>query len=461
MKSFSIEDIAGAVGARVIEPVGGSTGVFCRRVSTDTRNISPGDLFMALAGERFDAHEFIGLAVEKGAAAVVVSRPPAGDLPVPALVVDDTLAALQQLAAHNRRQFNLPVVAVTGSNGKTTTKDLIAAVLDRRYKTLKTTGNLNNHIGLPLTLLKLDETYGAAVLEMGMRGLGEIDLLAGLAQPTVAVITNIGETHLERLGSIENIAAAKAEVLNHLNAQGIAVLNGDDPWVRQVAGRFEGRALFYGLGAENDIRAADYITVDGQNSVFTVHFQDRQAEVRLPVPGRHNVLNALAAVGVGLVTGLSLAQTAAGLAEAELTAMRLEVLAAGSYKIINDAYNANPASTKAALEVLSGQGAGSRKVAVLGSMFELGARAEPGHREVGAVAVDTGVELLVTVGDLAEYIAREALAKGMAPGQVFSCADSGGALEVLRAGLRDGDVILVKGSRGMKMEEIVRGLLPV
>lgn len=471
MKNFSIEEIAGAIGARIIEPTGqvaagmGTTetgsGLYCCQVSTDTRTVAPGDLFIALVGERFDAHAFVPLAVEKGAAAVVVSRLPTVSLTVPALLVEDTLTALQRLAAYNRRQFNLPVVAVTGSNGKTTTKDLIASVLNRRCKTLKTTGNLNNHIGLPLTLLKLDETYGAAVLEMGMRGLGEIDLLAGIAQPTVAVITNIGETHLERLGSIENIAAAKSEVLNHLDPQGTAVLNGDDPLVRKVAGKFNGQVLFYGIDAENDIQAEDIKTVDGQTSVFTVHYQDRQAEVKLPVPGRHNVLNALAAVGVGLVTGISLEHTAAGLAEAELTAMRLEVLETGTYKIINDAYNANPASTKAALAVLAEQSGDRRKVAVLGSMFELGERAEPGHREVGAAVFETGVELLVTVGDLAEYIARGALDKGMAQDKVFHCLDSNQAGEVLSSCLKAEDVILVKGSRGMKMEEIVRGLLQV
>lgn len=468
MKNLSIEEIAGAVGARIIEadtPTAGDaglarqeSGIFCGQVSTDTRAVAKGDLFIALVGERFDAHDFIPQAIEKGAAAVIVSRPPASALAVPVLLVGDTLAALQRLAAYNRRQFNLPVVAVTGSNGKTTTKDLIASVLGRRYKILKTTGNFNNHIGLPLTLLKLDETYEAAVLEMGMRGLGEIDLLAGIAQPTVAVITNIGETHLERLGSVENIAAAKSEVLDHIDQQGTAVLNGDDSWVRKVAGKVRGRVLFYGVETENDIRAAD-IKTDGMASVFTVHYQDRQAVVELPVPGQHNVLNALAAVGVGLVTGLSLEEAAAGLKQAELTAMRLEVLETGSYKIINDAYNANPASAKAALSVLSDQAGSRRRVAVLGSMFELGERAQAGHCEVGAAAFESGIEMLVTVGDLGEYIAQGALAKGMAPDLVFHCKDNALALELLDTRLKSGDVILVKGSRGMKMEEIVRGLM--
>lgn len=468
MKNLSIKEIAGAIGARIIEAEGPKaagagldrpgTGIFCSRVSTDTRTVSPGDLFIALVGERFDAHDFIPQAIDKGAAAVVASRPPAGALVVPVLLVDDTLAALQRLAAYNRRQFTLPVVAVTGSNGKTTTKDLIASVLGSRYKTLKTTGNFNNHIGLPLTLLKLDGTYGAAVLEMGMRGLGEIDLLAGIAQPNVAVITNIGETHLERLGSIENIATAKSEVLNHLDPEGTAVLNGDDPWVRKVAGKFKGRVLFYGTGAENDIRVAD-IKTDGQSSVFTVHYQDRLASVMLPVPGRHNVQNALAAVGVGLVTGLSMDGITAGLAQPELTAMRLEVLEKGPYKIINDAYNANTASVKAALQVLADQAGNRRRVAVLGSMFELGERAQAGHREVGEAAFESGIELLVTVGDLAEYIAKGALAKGMAPEKVFHCRDNEQAMAALKSRITAGDVILVKGSRGMKMEEIVRSLL--
>ena len=456
MKKMNLEEIAGAVDARII---GGQTDLYCGRVSTDTRQIASGDLFIALVGERFDAHDFLPQAVEKGAAAVVAGQLPAEEISVPLLLVEDTLYALQQLAAYNRRQFTLPVVAVTGSNGKTTTKDLIAAVLSRRYKTLRTMGNFNNHIGMPLTLLELDDTYGAAVLEMGMRGLGEIELLASVARPTIAVITNIGETHLERLGSVENIAAAKSEVLQRLHPEGTAILNGDDPWVRKVSGKFKGRILFYGTGADNDIRATDIRGIDGQATTFTVHCLDRQAEIRLPVPGRHNVLNALAAVGVGLVTGLSLEQTAAGLAGAELTGMRLEILETGTYKIINDTYNANPASAKAALDVLADQAGGRRMVAVLGSMFELGERAEPGHREVGAAAAQKGIGLLITVGDLAGYIAKGALEQGLTAEKVIHCEDTAAARAALQERLRDSDVILIKGSRGMKMEEIVQGMV--
>ncbi len=461
MKNLSIGEIARAIAARVI---GAGPDVYCRQVSTDTRQIAPGDLFVALVGERFDAHDFLPQAVANGAAALVACRVPGSDpaagsdLGVPVLLVDDTLTALQQLGAYNRQQFSLPVVAVTGSNGKTTTKDLIASVLATRYKTLKTAGNLNNHIGLPLTLLTLDETYGAAVLEMGMRGLGEIDLLASLARPNVAVITNIGEAHLERLGSIENIAQAKSEILNHLDPHGCAVLNGDDPRVRAVAGKYKGRKLFYGLAEGNDIKAGGITSVEGKATAFTVQYQDMQAIIRLPIPGRHNVLNALAAVGVGLVTGLSMVEIAGGLAAPELTAMRLEILQTGKYKVINDAYNANPAAVKAALAVLAEQAGSCRRVAVLGNMFELGVRAESGHREIGAAAFADGVELLVTVGDLAEYIAEEAIVKGMSTAQVFRCKDNSQAIDVLHSSLKAGDVVLVKGSRGMRMEEIVRDI---
>lgn len=456
MKIMKVREIVKALNAKLIQ---GNEGIECSRVSTDTRSLNPGDLFFALVGENFDAHNFLDKAVTAGAGALVLSRAVPGlnsDLPV--ILVEDTLKALQQLAGYNRRLFNIPVVGITGSNGKTTTKDMVAVVLEQNGRTLKTKANFNNEIGMPMTLLELDETYDAAVVEMGMRGLGEIDLLAGLAQPSAAIITNIGETHLERLGSIENIAKAKSEILAHLDPEGFALLNGDNEWVRKVGAAYRGKKLFYGLLPENDYQAEN-IEMSSKGVTFTVNSGKIKEEVFIPVLGRHNVINAVAAVAIGLEFGLTIEQIKKGLAQISLTGMRLEVVETPRCKIINDAYNANPASTKEALQVLKEiAGTQARKIAVLGNMFELGEREEAGHFEVGEAAASIGVSELFAVGDLALQIAKGAEFGGMPLAQIHPCKNNIECIEILKQITQPGDVILVKGSRGMKMEEIVKAL---
>jgi len=457
VKSFTAAEIAEAVSGKLVQ---GDPAAVLDNVSTDTRQINEGDLFIALIGERFDAHDFIDQAISGKAGGLMVSRPVgAGMWKGPVILVKDTLEALQSLARHNRRQFGGLIVGVTGSNGKTTTKDMIASVLEQRYKTLKTAGNLNNQIGLPLTLLKLDETYGAAVFEMGMRGLGEIDLLAGIALPTGAVITNIGETHLERLGSVANIARAKGEILDHITPDGFAVLNGDDSLVRQQAARCRGRVIFYGTAGDAAILAENIKPVNGKHMSFTVKTPAGDLEVDLPVPGRHNVLNALAAVGVGLEAGLSPEEIKKGLESVQLTSMRLEIMETKTATIINDTYNANPASAKAALQILADLGPGLRRIAILGDMYELGQRTVEGHREVGAEAAAKGVDVLITVGKLGCEIALGASLADEPPAEIISFNTNAEAMSYLKKIVRPGDVILVKGSRGMKMEEIVNDLL--
>lgn len=455
MKRMSIDEVASALGARLLK---GQTNIEVDRVSTDTRTLRPGDLFVALAGENFDAHNFLDKAVSAGAAALILHREVSGlDPSIPVLLVGDTLESLQQLAAYNRRQFDIPVIGVTGSNGKTTTKDMIAAVLEGSFKTLKTKGNFNNHIGLPLTLLELDHTYRAVVVEMGMRGLGEIDLLASLARPTIGVITNIGETHLERLGTIDNIARAKGEILGHVEQGGLALLNGDNDWVRKAALNFNGQKVFYGFDEKNDVRAMDIATL-GNETGFTFIGSGLKEHVIIPVLGRHNVINALAAIAIGLELKIPFERIKEGLANLQLTGMRLEVIDTPQFKIINDAYNANPASMKEALAVLGQLAQDSPSIAVLGNMFELGEREAAGHWEVGEAAASVGISSLITVGDLARNIGDGARSRGMSAEQIYHCNNNLECVEVIGQIAQKGDVILVKGSRGMKMEEIVKAL---
>lgn len=454
MKPIPISEIAKATGGRIIQ---GDSRVMVSSVSTDTRKIKRGDLFFALSGERYDAHNFLAQATLAGAGALVVSRPldiPSG---IPVLMVDDTLVALQALAASNRERCGVTVVGITGSTGKTTTKDMVARVLNVRLRTLKTMGNFNNEIGLPLTLLDLDDTFDAAVVEMAMRGPGEIDTLCRIARPKGAVITNIGETHLELLGTVSNIAAAKGEILEHIPPDGFALLNAESPFIRREAGRCRGKVIFYGIEQSAEIMAEN-IRPEGGGSRFNVVVDGESHRFALPVPGRHNVMNALAAIGVGREMGLNTEEIAEGLAAVTLTGMRLEIIEADGLKIINDAYNASPASTKAALQVLIELAGGRRTVAVLGNMLELGPWSAEGHREVGETAAELGLDYLVAVGDLAAGIAEGAAGAGLSGDRVLRCTDNIEAAKTLDGLLLYGDVVLVKGSRGMKMEQIVRHL---
>lgn len=456
MFKLTFGEIAAAVNA--VNTEGDPGTVFCS-VSTDTRKIVPGSIFIALKGERFDGHDFIDQAVSGGAGGVMVSRPVSVPKEVAVLQVADTLMGLQKLANYNRSKFKGPLIAVTGSNGKTTTKDFIAAVLSRRFRVLKTTSNLNNEIGLPLTILNLDESYDAVVLEMGMRGLGEIDLLARIAAPTAGVITNIGESHLERLGSVENIAKAKTELLPHLPSKGYAILNGDDPWLRKYAHLSRCKVIFYGMGENAELSVRQPVVYTEKGIRFAAEYKGKKTEYDLPVPGIHNVYNAMAAIAVGLQEGLSSEKCAEGLKSAELTGMRLEVIEHGSFKIINDAYNASPLSTKASLGILAEMPGNGRNIAVLGEMYELGDRTEIGHREVGERVASLGLDILIGVGPLAKDICLGAQKSGMEPTRVFYCANNEEALETLKGLLKPGDRILVKGSRGMKMEEVVQGII--
>ncbi|WP_157872968.1 UDP-N-acetylmuramoyl-tripeptide--D-alanyl-D-alanine ligase [Desulfoscipio gibsoniae] len=457
---MTVGEVYRAIGGRLLQ---GDENMTVSRVCTDTRQIAPGDLFFALRGENFDAHDFVDQAIAGGAGALVVSRDVDVQPRVPLIRVGDTLAGLQALAAYHRRQFAVPVVGITGSSGKTTIKDMVASVLQTRWSVLKTRGNFNNEIGLPLTLLEFSPDHGAAVVEMAMRGPGEINALCQIARPTCAVITNIGTAHLERLGSLENIARAKGELLEHISADGFALLPGDSHLAREQARRCHGQVLFFGLEPGMDIYARE-VRREGSGNRFTAVMGDTLHEIYLPLPGKHNVQNALAAFGVGIMLGLTPEQAAAGLSLVTLSGMRLDIVDATingkTITIVNDVYNANPDSACAALQSLEEIAAGTRRsVAVLGDMLELGSGAVEGHRRVGAAAVRHHVAQLVTVGKLSLETAHGAQMEGGVPDGIMCCQNKDEALDMLWDVLKPGDVVLVKGSRSMRMEEIIKGLL--
>lgn len=428
--------------------------------SIDSRSLRKGDFFIPLRGEKEDGHIHVPGAIMAGAAGSFYARRPLPELPPRALIigVPDVQAALQQAAAFHRRRFKLQVIGVTGSSGKTTTKDFIGAVLSSGMKVLKTEGNLNNEIGLPLTLLRLEEDCRAAVLEMGMSAPGEIAELARWAAPTMGVITNIGRAHLEMLGSVEAIAAAKEELLQAMGSQGTAVLNADDPYLREMAARYQGKVFTYGFN-NGRIRAGS-LSMHGEGSIFRVRFPGgEEGNFSLPFPGRHLVSNALAALTVGYLLGLTLAQMQQALGKSMITAGRMQLLTnRAGLKIIDDSYNANPESVKAALKVL-GELAGANSIALLGDMLELGPAAPELHRDMGRFAAHSGIGALVTMGELGSLIAEGAAAAGFPARACRSHLEALEAVNHLLPSRVAGWHVLVKGSRGMRMERIVHELM--
>lgn len=452
MVVFTVEEICLATGGSVYKL--GSEDKFTG-ICTDTRKVDPHDLFISLVGEKFDGHDFIEQAMAKGASGIITSRL---DIVIPpnmtVILVNDTLQALQKLAWFHRKRFNIPIVAITGSNGKTTTKDMVAAVLGSKLNVLKTAGNFNNEIGLPLTLLQLTADHEVAVVEMGMRGKGQIKELANIALPTIAVITNVSETHIELLGSIENIAAAKAELLEDIPERGLTILNADDQYVQAMAKQVASRVTLFGL-EQGNLRAEN-IQTDVQGMNFQCCVNQERILLSIPTVGKHNVYNALAAIAVGLEMGLNFDEIRFGLSQFNASPMRLHIQQMGDYVVINDAYNASPMSMLAAIDTLV-QVATKRRVVVLGDMLELGDIGVEAHRQIGEKLTKCNVEVVVTVGELARHIAKEASEGGIK--QVISCTNHEEAEQALQDMLTPGDTILIKGSRGMKMENMVKMFL--
>lgn len=450
MASFTSKEIIEATGAQAFRA---DADTVFQEVDTDTRTIHEGALFVAFKGTSFNGHDFVRQALEKGAAGVLISevRPEYQQLQAPIFLVEDTLKAYQALARFHRRRFAIPVVAVTGSVGKTTTRDMIATVLSQKYKVLQTEKNFNNEIGLPKTLLQLTPSHQACVVEMGMRGLGQIAQLAAIAEPTIGVVTNVGKSHIELLGSQENIAKAKSELVAALPETGIAVLNGDDSFVRKMGAVCKGQSYYYGTTAACQVQAED-IVCNEKGVQFTAHVFGETFPAMLPVIGRHNVYNGLAAAAVAKLTGLEIKEIQQGLASYHGMPMRQELRHLGEYTFINDTYNANPASMSEALKTLVLLTKG-RKIAVLGGMGELGSWAKKEHEAIGRQVAEQGIDILITMGDLAEDIASSAKAAGMQ--QVYVTHSHGEAADTLQHVLQPGDTVLLKGSRSFAMEKIL------
>ncbi len=426
--------------------------------AVDSRLVEPGQLFVALPGERVDGHTFLTEAAAAGAAAVLVTRPPAdpgalGDITVVRVV--DALAALGAIAAGWRRRFDPLVIGVTGSIAKTSTKEAIAAVLSIRFRTLKNIGNQNNEVGLPLTLLRLGPEHEAVVLEMGMYVGGEIAELAAMARPQIGVVTAVQAVHLSRIGSLERIAAAKGELLEALPRTGMAILNADDPIVRQMADRTVAPSMTYGFAPDANVGADDVRSVGIAGMTFVLRVGAERRPVSIPGLGRLSVHNALAGAAVGLAAGLTLDEIERGLAAGWSAPHRVAPIRLGGVTLIDDTYNASPGSMLAALDLLGDLP--GRRVAVLGEMLELGAGHDQGHASVGTAAAGVA-DLLIVVGAGAGGIAVAARAAGMDPARVHTTRDATEALDVLRPRLRDGDVVLAKASRGIGLDVLVEAL---
>lgn len=458
MEALTVKEVVVATKGTL---VAGDPGREVASFSTDTRTLKPGDLFIALKGKSFDGHAFLPQALAKGAVGCVVSAPPGIPLP-PAFVVirvEETQWALGQIAQCWRRRYPARVVVITGSNGKTTTKEMTGSVLRQGYCVLVSSGNLNNLIGVPLTLFQLRPEHQAAVLELGMNARGEIHRLAEMAEPDVGVITNIGEAHLEFLGSVEEVAEAKGELLPFLTGDRVAVLNRDDPYLGPLLPRVRGRLLTFGLGPRADVRAERVRGSRDGRTLFTLCAGRKRRPVRLNIPGRLNVPNALAAAAVGSAFGLDLDAIAAGLEQAPVAPMRMErILHPSGAVIVNDAYNANPTSMAASLETFFRLSKDQEAIVVLGDMLELGSVSEAAHRRIGALVAGWRPALLITVGERARAIGEGAALNAFDVTRIHCCRDHGEARAVLRAHLPKAPWILLKASRGMGLEKLLEGL---
>jgi UDP-N-acetylmuramoyl-tripeptide--D-alanyl-D-alanine ligase len=456
MEARSLQFIAAACGG---EPLSGSPDTLIGRVCTDSRQVRPGDLFFALPGERFDGHAFLPEVASKGAAAAVVARrqaPPS--LPNCALIaVDDTRHALGRLAARYRQDFSLPIVAVGGSNGKTTTKELVASVLSQAFVTLRSEGSFNNDIGVPLTLLGLEKAHQAAVLEAGTNHPGELAPLVRMICPRLGVLTGIAREHLEFFGDLAGVAQEEGWLAELLPVGGVLFANGDCEWTAPIARRTRAALVRVGLSPANDWRACS-LRPDKQGVTFRVEGPraDVAGEFRINLLGRHQVVNALFALAVGRELGLGRAEIARGLAHCKPAKMRLQLWELNGVCLLDDAYNANADSMLAALQTLQELPCKGHRVAVLGDMAELGVQSAAAHEEVGRQAAELGVSQLFAVGKMAPLLARGARGAGLS--RVLEFADVEGAAVALRQFLKKGDVVLLKASRATRLERIAERL---
>jgi len=451
---FTVKDILIATKGKLIS---GNEADILRGVSTDTRRIKGGELFIAIKGQKFDGHNFILDAVSKGAGGILVQEGcilnPNFRLPdISIISVENSVTALGDIASFHRARFNIPILGITGSNGKTTTKEMVSHILSKRYNVLKNFGTENNHIGVPLTLMQLRPEHTIAVLEMGANHPGEIRRLAEIVRPKSAIITNIGPSHLEFFSDLDTVFKTKIEVLEYLDEDGILVINGDDEYLSKL--KTGHKVIRFGLDKSYDFYA-DKIRIEPDGIDFRLNGKD---ELRLNIVGRHNIYNALAAIALSSNFGSPIDEIRESLSEFKMPNMRLEVKNVGDIRIINDTYNANPSSMRQAIEVLKEVTGKGRKVLVAGDMLELGNFSSRFHHLVGRQAAESGIDLIVAVGKLAEHIVNGALEAGMSAKKIKLCNFTKEACEVLAGLVKKGDTILVKGSRAMKMEEIVNAL---
>jgi UDP-N-acetylmuramoyl-tripeptide--D-alanyl-D-alanine ligase len=449
---FTLNDIAAATGGNIV----GDGCVECDGVSIDTRKISSSDIFVAIAGPHFDGHDFLDAALGAGANALVACRGTSIPDGASAVVVDDTIHALGDMAAWWRNKFNVPCVAITGSNGKSTTKEMATAVLASLGPVLKTEGNFNNLIGLPLTIFRWNESHRVAVLEMGMNAPGEIRRLAEIARPDVGVITNVTAAHLEKLHSIEAVASAKGELFEAMGPDAVAIINDEDVWVKKVSESHAGPKVSFGMQNNSDVRFLN-MESDGLDSMdMRLEAKGIELCAHLSVPGVHNVMNALAAISVGMVLGVEPSDAVESLSKFHPMSMRFErVQLCNGVRVVNDSYNANPESMLAAFRTVGSAKRAGRFIAALGDMFELGDAAKKLHEGVGSEAVKNGVEKLYLVGEFSGDVAKGAIGSGMNSNSIVISDDTDTLGCELEKDVVAGDVLLVKGSRGARMERVV------
>ncbi len=461
MKNMTLENIAKACGGMLYGMQKAETAMEAACVVIDSRKIEKGGIFIATKGERVDGHDFILQVAEKGALGVVCEKEPE-NTDIPYILVKDSFAALKQIAEFYRQQLTIPVIGITGSVGKTSTKEMIASVLSQGFQVLKTEGNFNNEVGLPITLLRIRKEHEAAVVEMGISDFGEMHRLSKMAKPDICVITNIGQCHLENLGTREGILKAKSEIFDFMNPDGHIFVNGDDDMLIKVKAKGSYAPVHFGMEPSNEVFAGDVMNKGLFGSRAVIHIGMEVFPVEIPLPGGHMVYNALAAAAVGKCLGLTRQQIQKGIAQVEAVGGRSHVMALPSYTVIDDCYNANPVSMKAAIDLLTM--ALGRKVAVLGDMFELGQRECELHGEIGAYAVEKEIDVLLCVGTLSKHMYEEACSG--AAGQLaaarqkeiyyFETRDE--MLAKLKGILKARDSILVKASHGMHFEKVVEYL---
>lgn len=455
MQPLKCFEILAAVNGKLLS---GNEKSIIENISIDSRNINPGDLFIPIKGERFDGHDFIISSFEKGAEIALTERniPPFGKKTL--IKVKSTLTALKDLSAYYRSKFDIPFIAITGSVGKTSTKDLAASVLSQKFKVLKTAGNFNNEIGLPLMIFKLEKEHEVAIFEMGMSGFGEISRLSSIVKPDYAVITNIGLSHIEKLGSRQNILKAKTEIFEYMSPEGVAILNGDDNLLHGLKDLLKVKTLFYGTEEGLDYQAFDLLSLGEQGCKFKVSIDDIEYNIRTSIPGFHNIYNALAAISLGIELNVPMDLIIKGVYEYKPSDLRLNIITKNDIKIINDTYNASPKSMEAAIDVLKDISTDGKRIAVLGDMLEMGEWSYKVHLDVGKYAALKRIDMIVTVGENAQNIAVGALSGGISGENVKSFDDNKSACNYLEKIVSVGDIVLVKGSRGMKMEQIVQEL---